>query len=58
MPIIKMQNKKPAKQEEEEKFEGYLAVLEEHRKNSEREGNFAEAQNAKLRIEEMRIQEG
>eukprot|EP00347_Sterkiella_histriomuscorum_P016858 403351580 len=39
-------------------YEEYLAVLEEHRRNSEREGNFVEAQNAKQRIEELKIQEG
>jgi len=48
----------PSKQEGEGKFEDYLAVLEEHRKNCEREGNFIEAQNAKVRIEELKMQEG
>ncbi len=45
----------PSKQEGEGKFEDYLAVLEEHRRNSERDGNFVEAQNAKLRIEELKF---
>jgi hypothetical protein len=36
-------NGSPMKGEGEGKFEDYLAVLEEHRKNCEREGNFAEA---------------
>lgn len=48
----------PSKQEGEGKFEDYLAVLEEHRKNCEREGNFIEAQNAKVRIEDLKMQEG
>jgi hypothetical protein len=39
------------------KFEDYLAVLEEHRRNCEREGNFVEADMAKKRIEELKIQE-
>lgn len=37
------------------KFEDYLAVLEDHRKNCEREGNFVEADMAKKRIEELKI---
>lgn len=40
------------------KIEDYLAVLEEHRKNCEREGNFVEAEMAKNRIEELKLQEG
>lgn len=39
------------------KFEDYLAVLEEHRRNCEREGNFVEAEMAKNRIEELKVQE-
>lgn len=39
-------------------IEDYLAVLEEHRKNCEREGNFVEADIAKNRIEELKLQEG
>jgi hypothetical protein len=39
------------------KYEDYLAVLEEHRKNCEREGNFVEAEMAKSRIEELKMQE-
>lgn len=39
------------------KFEDYLAVLEEHRRNCEREGNFVEADMAKNRIEELKVQE-
>jgi hypothetical protein len=37
------------------KFEDYLAVLEDHRRNCEREGNFVEADLAKNRIEELRL---
>ena len=37
------------------KFEEYLAVLEDHRKNCEREGNFVEAEMARNRIEEVKI---
>lgn len=37
------------------KVEDYLAVLEEHRRNCEREGNFVEAEMAKNRIEELRL---
>lgn len=40
------------------KVEDYLAVLEEHRRNCEREGNFIEAEMAKNRIEELKLQEG
>lgn len=40
------------------KLEDYLAVLEEHIKNCEREGNFLEASMAKQRIEELKLQEG
>ena len=32
-----------SKDPEEQKFYEYLSVLEEHRNNSEREGNFVEA---------------
>lgn len=39
------------------KMEDYLAVLEEHRRNCEREGNFVEAEMAKNRIEELKFQE-
>ena len=39
------------------KYEDYLAVLEEHRRNCEREGNFVEADMAKSRIEELKVQE-
>ena len=39
------------------KIADYLAVLEEHRRNCEREGNFVEADMAKNRIEELKIQE-
>lgn len=39
------------------KYEDYLAVLDEHRKNCEREGNFVEAEMAKNRVEELKIQE-
>ncbi len=39
------------------KIGDYLAVLEEHRRNCEREGNFVEAEMAKNRIEELKIQE-
>lgn len=37
------------------KIDDYLAVLEEHRRNCEREGNFVEAEMAKNRIEELRV---
>jgi hypothetical protein len=37
------------------KYEDFLAVLEEHRKNCEREGNFGEADMAKKRVEELKI---
>lgn len=40
------------------KVEDYLAVLEEHRRNCDREGNYQEAEMAKNRIEELRLQEG
>lgn len=36
------------------KMEDYFAVLEEHRRNCEREGNFVEAEMAKNRIEELK----
>lgn len=39
------------------KFEDYLAVLEEHLRNCERDGNFLEADMAKNRIEELKVQE-
>ena len=39
------------------KFEDYLAVLEEHQRNCERDGNFVEADMAKQRIEELKMQE-
>jgi hypothetical protein len=39
------------------KIEDYLAVLEEHRRTSEAEGNFVEAEMAKNRIEEIKLQE-
>ena len=39
------------------KMEDYLQVLEEHRRNCEREGNFMEAEMAKNRIEELKMQE-
>eukprot|EP00347_Sterkiella_histriomuscorum_P006204 403353664 len=39
------------------KFEDYLNVLEEHRRTSEQEGNFVEADMAKNRIEELKVQE-
>ena len=39
------------------KFEDYLQVLIEHQRNCEREGNFAEAEVAKSRIEELKVQE-
>ena len=39
------------------KLEDYLAVLEEHIRNCEKEGNFAEAEAAKNRIEELKFQE-
>jgi hypothetical protein len=40
------------------KVEDYLAVLEEHRRTCEREGNYVEAEMAKNRIDELRMQEG
>ena len=40
------------------KYEDYLAVLQEHRLNCERENNFVEADLAKQRIEELKLQEG
>ncbi|CDW87163.1 UNKNOWN [Stylonychia lemnae] len=40
-----------------QKIEDYLQVLEEHRRNCEKEGNFVEAEMAKSRIEEMKVQE-
>jgi hypothetical protein len=40
------------------KYEDYLAVLEEHRRNCERENNFLEASMAKQRIEDLKMQEG
>ena len=40
------------------KVEDYLAVLEDHRRNCEHEGNFVEAEMAKNRIEELKLQEG
>jgi hypothetical protein len=39
------------------KFEDYLAVLQEHIKNCERDGNYVEADQAKARIEELKIQD-
>lgn len=36
-------------------YEEYLAMLEDHRRNCERDGNFIEAQNAKQRIEELKV---
>ena len=39
------------------KFEDYLQVLIEHQRNCEREGNFVEAEIAKNRIEELKVQE-
>mgnify|MGYP001597288502 CR=1 FL=1 len=39
------------------KYEDYLAVLEEHRRSCERDGNFVEAEMAKNRIEELKVQE-
>jgi len=39
------------------KLEDYLAVLEEHIRNCEKEGKFAEAEMAKNRIEELKFQE-
>jgi hypothetical protein len=47
----------PLELPENGKFEDYLAVLEEHRRNCEQEGNFVEADMAKNRIEELRVQE-
>lgn len=44
-------------QQENGKVEDYLAVLEEHLRNCEREGNFAEAEMTKNRIEELKFQE-
>ena len=44
-------------QPENGKIEDYLAVLEEHRRTCEREGNFVEADLAKNRIEELKVQE-
>ena len=40
------------------KYEDYLAALEEHRRNCERDGNYGEAEMAKARIEELKLQEG
>ena len=40
------------------KVEDYLAVLEEHRRNCEREGNYVEAEMAKSRIDELKLQDG
>ncbi|CDW84238.1 UNKNOWN [Stylonychia lemnae] len=40
------------------RYEDYLAMLEDHRKNCERDGNFVEANIAKQRIEDLKIQEG
>jgi hypothetical protein len=39
------------------KLEDYLAVLQEHQKNCERDGNFAEAEMAKNRILELKYQD-
>ena len=49
----------PNKQEipEGSKFEDYLQVLIEHQRTCEREGNFVEADVAKSRIEELKVQE-
>lgn len=51
----------PAKGEMEHqengKVEDYIAVLEEHLRNCEKEGNFVEAEMTKNRIEELKIQE-
>lgn len=40
------------------KLEDYLAVLEDHRRTCEREGNFLEAEQAKKRVDELRLQDG
>ena len=39
-------------------IEDYLPILEDHRRNCERDGNFIEADMAKNRIEELKLQEG
>ena len=55
MSNVESPNKNGLNMPENGKVEDYLAVLEEHLKTCEREGNFAEAEMAKARIEELKL---
>ena len=41
----------------EANLEDYIEILDEHRKNCEREGKYVEAEMAKNRIEELKAQD-
>ena len=41
----------------EANLEDYIEILDEHRKNGEREGKYVEAEMAKNRIEELKAQD-
>ena len=41
----------------EANLEDYIEILEEHRKNCERDGKYVEAEMAKNRIEELKAQD-
>lgn len=43
--------------EEEKELQDFLEILEEHRKNCERQGKYVEAEIAKNRIEELKLHE-
>jgi uncharacterized sporulation protein YeaH/YhbH (DUF444 family) len=46
-----------AEQNEDTAVQDFLEILEEHRKNCERQGKYVEAEIAKNRLEELKLQE-
>ena len=42
---------------EDTAVQGFLEILEEHRKNCERQGKYVEAEIAKNRLEELKLHE-
>lgn len=46
-----------AEQNEDTAVQDFLEILEEHRKNCERQGKYVEAEIAKNRLEELKLHE-